>query len=274
MNAPVTFNACSVAIDLVRTDGGTQSRAQLYANVVTDYIDALGQGAKFPPIVVFFDGTDYWLADGFHRHAAYMGLGKAEIPADVRQGTRRDAILHSVGANSAHGLRRTQEDKRRAVTVLLSDPEWSTWSDREIARQCGVDGKTVAKHRAEVTAEIRSEEPRKYINKHGNTATMDTTRIGGEQRRFRNEYEDQEGRRHLPPPPLGDPEPEYRPASQRRMDPRALWLWGRLKDFEREGILSSAPEKLLAEMTEPMRADVRRLLPLVRGFIEEMEVRA
>jgi hypothetical protein len=65
-----------------------------------------------------------------------------------------------------------------------------------------------------------------------------------------------------------------RPAPPRRMDPRALWLWGRLKDFERESILSSDPEKLLAEMTEPMRADVRRLLPLVRGFIEEMEVRA
>lgn len=65
-----------------------------------------------------------------------------------------------------------------------------------------------------------------------------------------------------------------RPAPQRRMDPRALWLWGRVKDFEREGILAADPEELIAEMTEPMRADMRRLLPLVRGFIEDMEVRA
>ncbi len=36
-------------------------------------------------------------------------------------------------------LRRTNADKRRAVLVLLSDQEWSQWSNREIAKQCGVD---------------------------------------------------------------------------------------------------------------------------------------
>jgi len=58
---------------------------------------------------------------------------------------------------------------------------------------------------------------------------------------------------------------------QKVMDPNALWVWGRLKDFERIGILSASPKHLLTEMTEPMRGDVRRLLPLVREFIEEME---
>lgn len=57
----------------------------------------------------------------------------------------------------------------------------------------------------------------------------------------------------------------------RVMDPMALWIWGRLKDFERDGILMADPSALISEMTEPMRADVRRLLPLVRGFIEDME---
>lgn len=63
-----------------------------------------------------------------------------------------------------------------------------------------------------------------------------------------------------------------RPAPKRQMDPKALWLWGRLKDFERDGILSCDPSDLLDEMTEPMRGDVRRLLPLIRGFIEDMEM--
>ena len=61
-----------------------------------------------------------------------------------------------------------------------------------------------------------------------------------------------------------------RPAPK-TMNPKALWVWGRLKDFERDGVLSQDPAFLLSEMTEPMRADVRRLLPLVRNFLEEME---
>ncbi len=59
---------------------------------------------------------------------------------------------------------------------------------------------------------------------------------------------------------------------QKVMDPKALWLWGRLKDFERDGIIRSNAKNLLSEMTEPMRADVRRLAPLVREFIEELEM--
>jgi hypothetical protein len=61
---------------------------------------------------------------------------------------------------------------------------------------------------------------------------------------------------------------------QKVMNPKALWLWGRLKDFEREGILTQNPDHLLSEMTPPMRADVRRLLPMVREFIESMEIKA
>lgn len=65
-----------------------------------------------------------------------------------------------------------------------------------------------------------------------------------------------------------------KPKPQKVMNPKALWLWGRLKDFEREGVLSQDPSDLLSEMTEPMRADVRRLLPMVREFIEELECQA
>jgi hypothetical protein len=63
-----------------------------------------------------------------------MGLKRAAR----RQFNRRDALLFSVGANAIHGHRRTNEDKRRAVDVLLNDPEWRVWNDSEIARRCGV----------------------------------------------------------------------------------------------------------------------------------------
>ena len=37
------------------------------------------QGAVFPPVIVFYDGTSYWLADGFHRVGATESLGRTAI---------------------------------------------------------------------------------------------------------------------------------------------------------------------------------------------------
>lgn len=62
-----------------------------------------------------------------------------------------------------------------------------------------------------------------------------------------------------------------RPEPKKTMNPKALWLWGRMKDFERDGVLTSNPAELLSEMTEPMREDMKRLLPCVRSYLEKME---
>ena len=133
-----------LAVSLIRRDGGTQSRAELRSETVAEYGQAYLDGVTMPPVVVFFDGTAYWLADGFHRTAGAYTVGVLDIPADVRQGTRRDAILFSVGANDAHGLRRTNADKRRAVMTLLADEEWAMKSDRWIAKACAVSDMLVA----------------------------------------------------------------------------------------------------------------------------------
>jgi hypothetical protein len=166
-------------ISSIRADGGTQPRARASLETVSEYAEAMSSGASFPPLVVFFDGTTYWLADGFHRRDAALMAGLEEIAVFVRQGTLRDAILYSVGANSSHGLRRTNDDKRRSVRLLLEDEEWGKWSDAEIARRCKVSDKTVAGLRP-VTSEIRSE--RTYTTKHGTTAKMETAKIGKSER--------------------------------------------------------------------------------------------
>lgn len=105
--------------------------------------------SRVAPVTVFYDGSEYWLADGFHRAAASEGCQRTEIQADVRPGSRRDACLAAAGANATHGLRRSNADKRRAVVLLLQDEEWSQWSDREIARRCGVSHTFVSNLRAE-----------------------------------------------------------------------------------------------------------------------------
>ena len=97
----------------------------------------------------------------------------------MRQGGLRDAILHSAGANAAHGLRRSNADKRRAVLMLLEDVEWSQWSDREIARRCAVHHELVGRLRADLTGGSPSvAAPRTYQDRHGNVTQMDTARIG------------------------------------------------------------------------------------------------
>ena len=138
----------NLSLDSIRTDGGTQARSETAAVTVAEYTDAMREGTVFPAVVVFYDGTDHWLADGFHRVAAAKAAGRTEVSAEIRKGTRRDAVLHAAGANATHGLRRTNADKRRAVEVLLRDDEWATWSDRKIAKACGVTHPFVAKVRA------------------------------------------------------------------------------------------------------------------------------
>ena len=172
----------SVDIHKIRIDGGTQSRAAINEATVAEYAEAMADpDTVFPPVIVYFDGREYWLADGFHRLAAWARIGRTDIPAEIRQGDVRKAILHSVAANAAHGLRRTNDDKRRAVLTLLEDEEWSAWSNREIARRCAVSDHLVADVRAGLTAYSRSEDrpgQRTYTTKHGTPATMNTSNIG------------------------------------------------------------------------------------------------
>jgi hypothetical protein len=138
----------SVNIKAIRIDGGTQSREKLDQAVVDEYAELMKEGTEFPAISVVHDGNEYYLSDGFHRLLAAQKAGKASINCDVLTGTLRDAILYSLSANSSHGLRRTVEDRRKAVMTMLEDFEWSEWSDREIARQCHVSHPFVAKMRA------------------------------------------------------------------------------------------------------------------------------
>ncbi|QUY45723.1 streptomycin biosynthesis regulator [Acaryochloris marina] len=172
-------SAQSIEIGKIRTDGGTQARYQLYEEVAAEYAEDIRLGKEYPPIIVFFDGKEYWLADGFHRVEARRMLKEKKVDAEVHLGTQRDAVLYAVGANSTHGLRRTNADKRRAVERLLRDEEWSQWSDREIARRTFVSQPFVSKLRAELADDsANSESMIRTVQRGGTTYEVDTTNIG------------------------------------------------------------------------------------------------
>ena len=171
-----------IALDDINISGGTQPRAEIDDGLVSEYAEAMVSGQEFPPVIAFYDGVSYWLADGFHRTHAAGRIKAGTIDAEVHKGTQRDAVLFSVGANSSHGKRRTNADKRKAVMTLLEDEEWGQWSNREIARKCAVAESSVRNYRADLTAkDAQSEEPpppRTYTTKHGTRATMNTSNIG------------------------------------------------------------------------------------------------
>lgn len=169
----------NLPLEGIRTSGGTQPRVETNEATIAEYAEFIRFGGDLPPVIVFDDGAEIWLADGFHRFHAHRKAGAMEIACDVRQGTKRDAILYSVGANAAHGLRRSNEDKRKAVKTLLGDAEWSAWSDNAIAKACGVSQPFVSSLRP-VTSNVISERPpeKTFTTRHGTQAVMSTANIG------------------------------------------------------------------------------------------------
>lgn len=167
----------NINLKTIRIDGNTQSRVALNESAVADYVEALKGGVELPPVVVFYDGADFWLADGFHRYHAYRQDGRASIPADVHEGTNREAILYAIGANQAHGLRRTNEDKRKAVSLMLADPEWAGWSDRNIAKHCGVTQPFVSGLRKPKVITVITPEQPKQPSKVESDSTPESGRV-------------------------------------------------------------------------------------------------
>lgn len=159
----------------IRIDGGTQIRKQLSQDKVSEYAEQMNDGEVFPPIIVFFDGSSYWLASGFHRLFATKLNGKETISADVKDGTVDDATLFALGDNK-HGLNMTAEDYRRSIEIMLKHPKWSKWSNVQIAKHIGVSAMTVGRVKKERDPEASTKKT--YVDKHGNESTMDTSNIG------------------------------------------------------------------------------------------------
>lgn len=69
------------------------------------------------------------------------------------------------------------------------------------------------------------------------------------------------------PPPVVDVVGE---TPRRPVEPKALWLWGRLLDFEREGIVTADPEVLYDSMLPHMKEATLELSPVVCAWLERL----
>lgn len=145
--------------------GGTQARVATNDEAISSYADAMLEGAQFPPIAVYYDGSKYWLADGFHRFLAAQRNEAETIVADVYEGSRTDALRHALGANATNGIYRSNADKRNACEVALE--EWPTMSNAVIAELCKVSPDLVRRCRLEMEKLNRIDSPKQVTGKDG-----------------------------------------------------------------------------------------------------------
>jgi hypothetical protein len=168
----MTTNIQTLPIEKLRIDGGTQARVAINEAVVEDYAERLTEGVTLPPVDAVFDGTTYYLTDGFHRLLANVRIGARTIEANVNAGMLHDAKLAAYGANKGHGLQRTNADKRQAVAGTLAlKPDWS---DRAIAKHVGVTHPMVAAMRTPSAAE-RQEQNRVKSEANASGVVKDST---------------------------------------------------------------------------------------------------
>lgn len=227
----------------IRTDCGIQSRKKISEEYISELVEAIKAGVKLPPVDVYNDGTDIWMADGFHRILAYAREGKANLTANVHKGTLKDAKIHSIGANKTHGLRRTNEDKRNCVQMALEImPERS---DKMIADHVGVTHPFVANLRRSLVT-ITSEPPKTPMKRIGSDGIA----------------------RNIPPPrppvmpPKMPPAPPVNitPPPARKITPKEERLDENLKPI---------PDHLWplwdkGEVIKEMAADITRVLGIIR----------
>lgn len=138
------MNVILKSLNDIRIDGGTQSRKLIDQNLVYQYLECMKDGDEFPLMEAIYDGSTFWLTDGFHRYHAYKLQGTKEVLLKYSGGTQQDAQVVSFGANGRHGKPRTNEDKHNAVMQALEHPLTKDKTTYEIAKICVVSQPFVA----------------------------------------------------------------------------------------------------------------------------------
>ncbi len=230
-----------IRLDAISLLGGMQPRSDIDMAVVDEYAAAMEAGAEFPPATVFFDGKKYWLADGFHRWYAarkakldkFIGR-EITILCDVRKGTLEEARWFSYSVNATHGLRRTNDDKRKAVESALRHPNGAKMSDNQIAKHVGVSHPFVGRVRQDMESAGSLETVTSRAGADGRT--INTSNIGsqpeadetpGDDSEIVEVYEDEE-------PPEGyeyeEVDDEEAQANRKEPKPEMMDLSPKLKD--------------------------------------------
>lgn len=178
---------------------GTQFRAALDDEAVKDYtlrlkewkeanttdkegkplakIPPMSEWTKcpLPPITVFETADSGTInADGFHRVKAAKAAGLEDFPAEVRSGTKEEAIRFALKANNDHGVRLTNADLHNKLKAALKIEKLKALSNNALAKEIGTSEGFVRLNRPAGAAPA----VRTAVGKDGKETKVDTSRIG------------------------------------------------------------------------------------------------
>jgi hypothetical protein len=129
-------------IEKITLDPDVQVRGITHRETVRDYAQQKKEGYSFPPIVIFTDGLNNYLADGWHRLEADRLNDVATVACQIYEGCKDDAILFAIWKNRTQlGISWDKEARERSVLhVHRLHPDWS---DHLIQRATAVPRTTV-----------------------------------------------------------------------------------------------------------------------------------
>ncbi len=111
-----------LSLDDVVSDQSVDIRQRMDETTIQEYMDIFD---RLPPVTVYEKPEGYLLADGFHRVAAAHRLGRTQVEAEVRKGTREDALEFAAYANASAPLKLTSEERRIGIRRLnMIHPNW------------------------------------------------------------------------------------------------------------------------------------------------------
>lgn len=141
----------TLRISAIKVDPAVQIRKGTNEEVLKRYEECF---EVLPPVLVYRTPDGQVLADGFHRVAVALRLGHSEIRAEIREGSKEDALEAAVLANIAHGFPLTPEERDTGIRRLhLLHPDWQR---QHIAKIMSLASSTV-------THAIQVQEVRKHV---------------------------------------------------------------------------------------------------------------
>lgn len=169
-----------IPLSLIRTDGISYHR-KLDQEGLISLSNIIQQGTVFPPIICFFDGNKYWLANKIDIFEATKLASQKTILVDIWQG-RFQSVIDFIDNKLQYLKGLSNYEKKQLVTSfitslnLLSEEDKRFWSSSKVATICEVSQSYAHKNMGKLGYKVPSQVYRK--SKAGTRHLMNTDKIG------------------------------------------------------------------------------------------------